>query len=118
MNRLIPGTCYAATAGAVWGALSHDQVVAWGGAMIALGSAIVAAGLPAYHRLREARRAEDAADREAVLNDIRALTRVQVELETRIAAGAKRLDEIESQMERVRCRFPNPDGTAKCSSAQ
>ncbi len=115
MNRVLSGLCYGSAAGSILGAISHDQVVAWTGALIAVGSALVTAGLPVYHRLREARRSEDAADRARVLEDVRALTRVQVEMEGRIAADGRRLNEIEAQMERIRCRYPNSDGTAHCA---
>src|SRR5208283_4698610 len=101
-------------AGGVVGALTHDQVLTWTGATIALGSAVLSAAVAAYHKLREARRDEDTADRKALLDDIRAMTRVQVELELRISHAETRLNEVEILIDRVRCKFPNPDGTARC----
>jgi len=126
MNRVIPGTCYAAAAGSVFGAFNQSELITWTGAIIAVGSAVVTALLGGFHKLREAAREERAkdqqqqrmdrsADQQQQLDDVRALGRVQIELETRIAAGTKRLDEIESAMERVRCRYPAADGTARCA---
>jgi hypothetical protein len=103
-------------AGGVVGALTHDQILTWTGATIAVGSAILSAAVAAYHKLREARRDEDAADRKIQLDDIRALTRVQVELEIRISQAETRLEEVKYLIDRVRCKFPNPDGTARCGS--
>jgi len=102
-------------AGGVVGALTHDQILTWTGATIAVGSAVLSAAVAAYHKLREARRDEDAADRKVLLDDIRAMTRVQVELELRISNSEIRLNEVEILIDRVRCKFPNPDGTARCS---
>ncbi len=101
-------------AGGVVGVLTHDQILTWTGATIAVGSAVLSAAVAAYHKLREARRDEDAADRKVLLDDIRAMTRVQVELELRISNSEIRLNEVEILIDRVRCKFPNPDGTARC----
>jgi hypothetical protein len=101
-------------AGGVVGALTHDQVLTWTGATIAVGSAVLSAAVAAYHKLREARRDVDAADRKALLDDIRAMTRVQVELELRISHAETRLEEVKILIDRVRCKFPNLDGTARC----
>jgi len=101
-------------AGGVVGALTHDQILTWTGATIAVGSAVLSAAVAAYHKLREARRDEDAADRKIQLDDIRALTRVQVELEIRITQAESRLNEVKTMIDRVRCKFPNAEGTARC----
>ncbi len=105
-------------AGGVVGALTHDQILTWTGATIAVGSAVLSAAVAAYHKLREARRDEDAADRKIQLDDIRALTRVQVELEIRICQAESRLNEVETMIDRVRCKFPNAEGTARCGGAE
>ena len=88
-------------AGGVIGALAHDELMTWTGAMIAVGSAVLSAAVAAYHRFREACRDEDAADRKILLDDMQALTRVQVELEIRINQAETRLNEIMTLIERV-----------------
>ncbi len=128
MNRLIPATCYAAAAGSVVGAISESELITWTGAIIAVGSAVVTAVLAGYHKLREAarderakdqqqQRADRAADQQQQLEDVRAFGRAQIEMETRIASAAKRLDEIEATVDKVRCRFPAPDGSARCTDS-
>lgn len=102
-------------AGGVLGAITHDQFLTWCGAIAAASSAFISLGLSAYHRLRDAQRTEAAADRAAQLDDIRAMTRVQIELERRIDSTESRLTGLDGQLERVRCRVPNADGTAKCA---
>jgi hypothetical protein len=52
-------------AGGLVGAITHDQLLTWTGATIAAGSMVVTAALTGYHKLREARRAEDLKDRAA-----------------------------------------------------
>jgi hypothetical protein len=101
--------------GGVVGAATHDEVLTWCGVALAVCSAILSTAIAGYHRIRDARRTEDAADRQAQLDDIRALTRVQIELERRIDSTETRLATVDGQLERVRCRFPQPDGTAKCA---
>ncbi len=105
-------------AGGVVGALTHDQILTWTGATIAVGSALLSAAVATYHKLREARRDEDAADRKIQIDDIRALTRVQVELDMRIGQAESRLNEVLTLIDGVRCKFPNADGTARCGGAE
>jgi hypothetical protein len=118
MNHFVDSLKVFAAAGAgggVAGAISHDQLLAWAGAGIAVGSACVTGVVAAYHKYREARRDEDTKDRRSQLDDIRALARTQTELEARISRAEKAASALTEAVERVRCRYPNPDGTARCS---
>ncbi len=118
MTRLLDRITIFAVAGGsggVIGAVTHDQVLTWCGVALAVASAVLSAAVAGYHRIRGARRDEDTADRKFQLDDIRALTRAQVELERRIDSTENRLTGLDGQLERVRCRFPNADGTAKCT---
>jgi hypothetical protein len=118
MNQFVDSLKIFAAAGAgggVAGALSHDQLLAWAGAGIAVGSAFVTAIVAAYHKYREARRDEDTKDRRSQLEDIRSLARAQAELEARIGRAEIAATSLSEVVERVRCRYPNPDGTARCS---
>ncbi len=105
-------------AGGVVGAFTHDQILTWTGATIAVGSAVLSATVAAYHKLREARRDEDAADRKVQLDYVRTLTRVQVDLEIRISQAETRLKEVKTLMDCLPCMFPNADGTARCRYAE
>ncbi|MGC8640027.1 MAG: hypothetical protein ACP5XB_09150 [Isosphaeraceae bacterium] len=118
MNEFVDSLKIFAAAGAgggVAGAISHDQILTWSGAAVAVGSALVTAAVAAYHKYREARRDEDTKDRRSQLEDIRKLTRVQADLESRISRSETAVTSLSDLVERVRCRYPNPDGTARCS---
>lgn len=117
MNSIVDSLKIFAAAGAgggVAGAISHDQILTWSGAAIAVGSALVTAAVAAYHKYREARRDEDTKDRRSQLDDIRALTRVQAELEARIGRAETAATALTQAVDYARCRYPNPDGTARC----
>lgn len=117
--------------GSLLGAVDHDAAVAWLGAGVAGVGFVLSAVLSWYHKLREAARLENAADRRAQLEDVRAMARVQIELEqrtcdieqranqtlARVAAAEVRSAELAELIEKVRCRFPKPDGRARCCGA-
>ena len=67
----------------------------------------------AYHKYREARRDEDTKDRRSQLDDIRALIRVQAELEARISRAEIAAATLTKSVEGTRCQYPNSDGTAR-----
>jgi hypothetical protein len=118
MNQFVDSLKIFAAAGAgggVAGAISHDQILAWSGAAIAVGSAMVTGLVAAYHKIREARRDEDAKDRHSQLEDIRALTRAQTEIEARIGRAETAATALTAVVERVRCKFPTADGAARCN---
>jgi hypothetical protein len=108
----------AGASGALWGAISHDEVVAWSGAGVAVVSAVTSALIPAYHRLCSAVRAERRADRQILIDEVRALARVQIEFEHRIQSATKAIAELEAHVEKVRCKFPLADGSARCHEPQ
>jgi len=120
MTRILDRITVLAAAGGtggVIGALTHDSLMTWTGAAIAAVSALLSGMIAGYHRYRGARRIEDAADRDAQLEDIRGLTRAQVELELRIAKAEHDTIELGTQLQVVRCRFPLPDGRARCTDS-
>lgn len=100
---------------AVLGALSNDEIVTWAGVAIAVGSAAGSVLLSGYAKLRDSIRTADHLDRQAVIQDIQALTRVQTELEDRITKAEINLEACEAEIEKCRCRYPLPDGAARCS---
>ena len=93
-QKILHGVCYAATGGAVLSAFSSDQLFTWSAVAVAISSAILTAGLAGYHKLREAARQENIADRAADLESIRAMARIQIELEQRIVNIEKTAGEL------------------------
>src|SRR5271166_5751965 len=93
-QKILHGVCYAATGGAVLSAFSSDQLFTWSAVAVAISSAIITAGLAGYHKLREAARQENIADRAADLESIRAMARIQIELENRVATIEKTANEL------------------------
>lgn len=83
-QKILHGFCYVGTGGAVCGAISNDQLFTWSAVAVAISSAFITAGLAGYHRLREAARQENVADRAADLESIRVMARVQIEIESRV----------------------------------
>lgn len=107
-----------ASIGAVWaviGEMSQDQLLTWAGVIIAAGSALGSAVLAGYGKFRDRMREADRLDRAAAMEDIRALTRVQTELDARIARTEAALLALEAEYEKGRCRLPLPDGSARCA---
>src|SRR5208282_4496155 len=138
-QKILHGTCYVATGSAIFGAFTSDQLFTWSAVAIAISSACITAGLAGYHRLREAARQENIADRAADLESIRAMARIQIELENRVATIEKTANELAgtllsrktefeamfsdlkvriasmgTELEAAKCKFPAPDGTAAC----
>ncbi len=105
---------FGGAAGGLAGAITHDEILTWAGAAIGIASAIATTAIAVYHDFREARRLEDAADRDLQDNHIQSLARVQLALETRIALAENWAREVTAIIEKVRCRYPNIDGTARC----
>ena len=105
-------------AGGIAGAMNHDLILTWAGAAIGIASAFATAAIAIYHEFREARRLEDAVDRNIQSNHIQSLARVQSELEMRIALAESWAREVTAVIEKVQCRFPEADGSARCSDQQ
>ena len=103
--------------GSIFGAISHEQVLTWSGVGLAVASALVTFMTSALHKVREAAREEDKKDRATQLEDIRALARFQVELEHRITADRKLLDELETRLDLERCPYL-ADGRARCDGTR
>ena len=101
-------------AGGLVGAITHDQVLTWAGAAIGIASAVATTAIAVYHEFREACRLEDAADRDVQGKHIESLARDQLALETRIALAESRAREVTATIEKVRCRYPTIDGSARC----
>ena len=104
-QKILHGVCYAATGGAVLSAFSSDQLFTWSAVAVAISSAILTAGLAGYHKLREAARQENIADRAADLESIRAMARIQIELEQRIVTIEKTAGELVKTLETRRTEF-------------
>ena len=138
-QKILHGLTYTAAGGAVVGAFAGDELLTWSAVTMAISSAILTAGVAGYHKLREAARQESIADRAADLEAIRAMARIQIELEARIVQIEKTagelvktlatrkteftamFDEIQvnvatmhADLERRQCKFPSPDGTPRC----
>ncbi len=102
-----------ACGGSVMAALDHNAFLAWVGAGVAGAGFVLNSVLSSYHRVREARRAEDSADRAALLEATRAYGRAQIELENRIAKSehdvtelAERIRDFDAVCARRRCLCP------------
>src|SRR5208282_3183910 len=127
------------TGSAIFGVFTSDQLFTWSAVAVAISSACITAGLAGYHRLREAARQENIADRAADLESIRAMARIQIELENRVANIEKTANELAGtllagkmefegiladmrvkiasvgkELEAAKCKFPAPDGSAAC----
>src|SRR5208282_4312313 len=86
--------CWASAAcatGSLLGAITSDQILTWAMACIAISSAILGCVIASYHKWREGMREDDRKDRLAQLEDVRAMARVQVEIEMRMSAIERRL---------------------------
>ena len=133
MTRLIPTTCYASAGAAIWGVVSQNDALTWSAAGLAIASAVVTAAIQFYRRIRVAIREEATAERTAAVlvhqaeqTDTRALIR---SLEDRIEHVVPQRDQLLSEnarltseiaelkafLQRVECRHPQTDGSAKCS---
>ncbi len=102
-----------ACGGSFMAAVDHNAFLAWVGAGVAGAGFVLNSVLSSYHRVREARRAEDSADRAALLESTRAYGRMQIELENRIAKSehdatelAERFHAIIVECEQRRCLCP------------
>jgi hypothetical protein len=104
-DNLPQNICYSATLSTVLATLAHEEVVAWCGVTIAVGSSIFSWGLSRYHRYRYARREEDRADRREALEDIRSLAKIQTELRIRQDDIRKELAEIVQLIEKTRWKM-------------
>src|SRR5271157_1822396 len=93
-QKILHGVVYASAGVATLAAFNSDQLLTWSAVTVAISSAILTAGVAGYHKLREAARQENIADRAADLESIRAMARVQLELETRIVNIEKTAGEL------------------------
>lgn len=110
----------AGAGGAVVGAFSHQDMMTWSGVAIAVTSAMITAAMAGYHKIREAARQEDIADRQAQEEAIKRQLRAQVELEERLKWNSEKLEimeksvlELVERVKRERCPFAE-EGHAKC----
>ena len=94
IGKFLHGLCYSATAGAIFGAINSDQLLTWSAVIVAISSAILTASVAGYHKLREAARLENQADRAADLESLRAIKRLQIELEQRVASIEQTANEV------------------------
>jgi len=129
--------------GSIFGALDHDALIAWAGAGVAIGGFLLSAGITWYHKIREATRNEDAADRARETESLREQVALQRDLTHRVAANTesvreqvalqldlthrvavntekqaiseRMLSELIERMTRERCPYVT-DGAAKCAS--
>lgn len=83
---------------AIVGAVSHQDLLTWSGVIVAVVSALVSGAVAGYHKIREAARQEDVADREATETAIRRQISAQMELEQRSKANAAHLDVAEHML--------------------
>jgi hypothetical protein len=117
MSRVVPPIAGLGAIGSIFGAISHEQILTLTGVGLAVASAIVTFMTSALHKVREAAREEDKKDRAVQLEDIRAIARFQVELEHRITAESKLLDELEERLNRERCPYI-VNGLARCNGTE
>ena len=106
--KTIPITVSLAAGGAVYAAIDHDAILAWVGASVAIGGAVLTLIVQGYHKIRSARREENLLDGAAQLV-------ATAKLAERTEAVEAALTRLEEHVRRVGCRFPNPDGTARCT---
>jgi len=139
LQKTLHGVVYASAGVATLAAFNSDQLLTWSAVTVAISSAILTAGVAGYHKLREAARQENIADRAADLESIRAMARVQLELEARIvniektaaelvetlaerkAEFAKMFEDMRTNLatmhkdlEAAKCKFPAADGSPSC----
>jgi len=107
--------------GSIFGALDHDALIAWAGAGVAIGGFLLSAGITWYHKIREATRNEDAADRARETESLREQVALQLDLTHRVAVNTEKqaisermLSELIERMTRERCPYVT-DGAAKCA---
>jgi hypothetical protein len=113
-------TASAGAGGAILGAFTHQDVLTWAGVVVAIASAAVSGAVAGYHKIREAARQEDLADKEAAELATRRQIQAQITFESKIQSNAKKVAILEQTMaelvERVRrerCPFAQ-DGHAHC----
>jgi hypothetical protein len=116
MLKCLASVTYVATAGAILAAVNRDEIITWCGIIVALGSSLFSWGIGRYHNLRSTIRAENRADRREVLEDIRAQASILTEMRIRQETLRKDLDSCVELIQKVRCRYPNEDGSARCGN--
>src|SRR5271166_4787501 len=105
LQKILHGIVYASAGVATLAAFSGDQLLTWSAAAVALSSGFLTAGIAGYHKLREAARQENIADRAADLESIRAMARIQIELEQRIVNIEKTAGELVKTLETRKTEF-------------
>jgi len=100
--------------GSFMAAVDHNAILSWIGAAVASSGFILNSVLSSYHRVREARRQEDGADRVAAFEAMQMLRLAQSDLESRILKGENDVINLTSRLDAVRCLFPSLDGKPRC----
>ena len=97
------------------GAINHETVLTWVGVILAAGSAIVSGAIAGFHQLKSAVREENQKAAAAVVATARVLALTQAQFEARVERMDQRLIGIEKRLEEAMCRFPTPEGAARCT---
>ena len=113
-------TASAGAGGAIVGAFTHQDLLTWGGVIVAILSAFVSWAVGGYHKIREAARQEDLADKEAAELATRRQIQAQIQFEAKINANARKvtileksLEELVERVRRERCPF-SEGGHSRC----
>lgn len=80
-------------------AVDQNAVAAWSAVVFASGGVAANMLLSKYRELREVRRQQDSADREALVSSIRDRILAEIELANKVTQNSARLDEIKRGME-------------------
>ena len=94
-------TASAGAGGAIVGAFTHQDLLTWGGVVVAILSAFVSWAVGGYHKIREAARQEDLADKEAAELATRRQIQAQIQFEAKINANARKVTILEKTARRT-----------------
>ena len=116
-------TASAGAGGAIVGAFTHQDLLTWSGVIVAILSALVSGAVAGYHKIREAARQEDIADREAAELATRRQIQAQIEFEAKINANAAKVAilgqtvaDLVERVRRERCPFAQ-EGHSHCEGS-
>lgn len=110
MLRFLPSVCYVAGIGTVLGVITNEQILTWSAVVVAVSSTLVTAMIAGLHKIREAARQEDIADRAGEAEDIRAAARLHIELEGRVASNESRVLGIDDAIVAIKIRAAEISG--------
>jgi hypothetical protein len=116
MLRCVAVISWSTVNGIVFSMLSRAEITDWLLFAGAVGASMFSWGMGSYHQWRVQQRKEAHEDRVAMIEDVRAHTRILVEMESRQVTLQKQLDALTLHVEKVRCNFPDATGKPQCGA--